>query len=60
MASVKAIYPTLDLGNGLTVETYQQSIHQVSKAIEILQHAIVFGRLAQEQSQRKLLCAFSE
>jgi hypothetical protein len=58
MASVKAIDPNLDLGNGLTIETYQQSIHQVSKAIEILQYAIVFGRLAKEQSQRKIVVCF--
>jgi len=34
MASLKSIDPALDLGNGLTVETYQQSIDQVSKVME--------------------------
>ena len=34
MASLKSIDPALDLGNGLSVETYQQSIDQVSNAME--------------------------
>lgn len=34
MASLKSIDPTLDLGNGLTVEAYQQSIDQVSNVME--------------------------
>ena len=35
IASVKAIDPTLDLGNGLTVESYQQSIDHVLNVMEI-------------------------
>jgi hypothetical protein len=34
MASLKSIDPALDLGNGLSIEAYQQSIDQVVSAVE--------------------------
>jgi uncharacterized protein YukE len=34
MASLKSIDPALDLGNGLSVESYQQSIDQVAHVME--------------------------
>ncbi len=62
MASVKAIDPTLDLGNGLTVESYQQSIDQVSKAMEAYntQLSLADSLRSSIKEKEKLLRAFSE
>lgn len=62
IASVKAIDPTLDLGNGLTVEAYQQSIDQVSKAVEAYntQLALADSLRSSLIEKEKLLRAFSE
>jgi uncharacterized protein YukE len=62
IASVKAIDPTLDLGNGLTVESYQQSIDQVSKVMEDYNtHLSLADSLRSSLKEKeKLLRAFSE
>jgi uncharacterized protein YukE len=62
IASVKAIDPTLDLGNGLTVESYQQSIDQVSKAMEAYntQLSLADSLRSSIKEKEKLLRAFSE
>ena len=62
IASVKAIDPTLDLGNGLTVESYQQSINQVSKVMEDYNtHLSLADSLSSSLKEKeKLLRAFSE
>ena len=62
MASLKSIDPTLDLGNGLTVETYQQSIDQVSKAMEAYntQLSLADSLRSSIKEKEKLLRAFTE
>lgn len=62
IASVKAIDPALDLGNGLTVESYQQSIDQVSKVMEDYNtHLSLADSLRSSLKEKeKLLRAFSE
>jgi hypothetical protein len=52
----------LDLGNGLTVETYQQSIDQVSKVMEDYNiHLSLVDSLRRSfKEKEKLLRAFSE
>lgn len=62
MASVKSIDPTLDLGNGLTVEAYQQRIDQVSNAVEVYntQLALADSFRSHLKEKEKLLRAFSE
>jgi uncharacterized protein YukE len=62
IASVKAIDPTLDLGNGLTVESYQQSIDQVSKVMEDYNtHLSLADSLRSSLKEKeKLLRTFSE
>jgi len=62
IASVKAIDPTLDLGNGLTVESYQQSIDQVSKVMgDYNTHLSLADSLRSSLKEKeKLLRAFSE
>jgi uncharacterized protein YukE len=62
IASVKAIDPTLDLGNGLTVESYQQSIDLVSKVMEDYNtHLSLADSLRSSLKEKeKLLRAFSE
>jgi uncharacterized protein YukE len=62
MASLKSIDPTLDLGNGLTVESYQQSIDQVSKAMEAYntQLSLADSLRSSIKEKEKLLRTFSE
>ena len=62
MASLKAIDPTLDLGNGLTVETYQQSIDHVSNVMEVYntQLSLTDSFSSSLKEKEKLLRAFSE
>ena len=60
IASLKAIDPTLDLGNGLTVESYQQSIDQVSKVMEDYNTHLSLADSLRSSIKEKLLRAFSE
>ena len=60
MASLKAIDSTLDLGNGLTVETYQQSINQESKVMEAYNTHLSLADSLRSSLKEKLLRVFSE
>ncbi len=62
MASLKSIDPALDLGNGLTVETYQQSIDQVSNVMEAYntQLSLADSLSSSLKEKEKLLRSFTE
>lgn len=62
MASLKSIDPALDLGNGLSVETYQQSIDQVSSAMEAYntQLSLADSLSSSLKEKEKLLRSFTE
>ena len=62
MASLKSIDPTLDLGNGLSVETYQQSIDQVSNVMEAYntQLSLADSLSSSLKEKEKLLRSFTE
>ena len=62
MASLKSIDPALDLGNGLSVETYQQSIDQVSNVTEAYntQLSLADSLSSSLKEKEKLLRSFTE
>ena len=62
MASLKSIDPALDIGNGLTVETYQQSIDHVSNVMEVYntQLSLADSFSSSLKEKEKLLRAFTE
>ncbi len=62
MASLKSIDPALDLGNGLSVETYQQSIDQVSSVMEAYntQLSLADSLSSSLKEKEKLLRSFTE
>ena len=62
MASLKSIDPALDLGNGLSVETYQQSIDQVSNVMEAYntQLSLADSLSSSLKEKEKLLRSFTE
>jgi uncharacterized protein YukE len=62
MASLKSIDPALDLGNGLSVETYQQSIDQVSNVMEAYntQLSLADSLSSNLKEKEKLLRSFTE
>ena len=62
MASLKSIDPALDLGNGLSVETYQHSIGQVSNVMEAYntQLSLADSLSSSLKEKEKLLRSFTE
>ena len=62
MASLKSIDLALDLGNGLTVEAYQQSIDQVSNVMEAYntQLSLADSLSSSLKEKEKLLRSFTE
>ena len=62
MASLKSIDSALDLGNGLSVETYQQSIDQVANVMEAYntQLSLADSLNSSLKEKEKLLRSFTE